>query len=432
MDIFKKMVFFSLKGSESLRDKIYYNYHSSRSHKRFDKQLQTESVQSLYQFEAKYFQCSVLLHNVRFIKDLFGNREFLVFKFGHGKHLHYNRNYNKNSHKNKHLSRVPLYGVCEMNNRFWDGAQPWHCRWIMTLDEMIRFFNIKNDNVVLNKNTGFNVKENCPDFDSQHARKQFAKILSMNATPILHKASLRSRDARCISSTDSGCGNEQYNSKLGYRANLKEIKIKLLHGFGEHDAYMFAGARSKKRKSKQTLTRRNQTETKYDYLDKLSKILNIGRNDLLNEILGNSIENAFKFAQKHPETVLTQVYICEAERKIEYELVLLAEIQDEKNNKFYKFGVPIVKRIQSKNNVYYVAKTILTPFMTKQNVRLNSIRNEKLNDHNHKEQSWSNKGWNSNQKNNKARARRRCVSWIEIIDDNNVSFYQQIDPSWYD
>ena len=71
--------------------------------------------------------------------------------------------------------------------------------------------------------------------------------------------------------------------------------------------------------------------------------MHIGRRQLLDSKIGPAITNAFVFAQKYPQTVLTQVYTGEMECKIEYQLVILAEIADVNNKKFYKFGVPIVK-----------------------------------------------------------------------------------------
>ena len=123
IDTFKKMVFFSLKTTETLSEKLYgYQNYANRK----------ADLQGLYHFEAKYFQYCVLQNNVRFIKDVSKNIEYFVFKFGHSKHVyHSSREYemylklqhNQNASsttravkKSNSYSHVPLYGVCEVND----------------------------------------------------------------------------------------------------------------------------------------------------------------------------------------------------------------------------------------------------------------------------------------------------------------------------
>ena len=63
--------------------------------------------------------------------------------------------------------------------------------------------------------------------------------------------------------------------------------------------------------------------------------------------------------------------------------------------------------------------------MEKNNIRLNFAGNGNMSSVN---------GWNRNNQqmqNSENRKSARNVSWLEAIGDDNVSFYQQVDPSWY-
>ena len=383
IDIFKKMVFLSLKGTQSLCHKLKINHVNKK-----------EDLQGLYHFEAKYFQYSILRHNVRFIKDLSQNKEYFVFKFGH-------------------VTRVQLYGVCEVNNRFYRGAQPWHCRSIVTLKQMMDNFGITN----VNHHGGSEHTSPCPC-------QKFAAILSMTRP---------SSSSVSTNKSQSESNNKRYDSNLGYKINFREIKNKLIHGYEEHDSKIQQQWRQYYNSNKNAKTR-NQVETKYDYLDKIATMMKIDRAQLLNIKLGAAIKNAFEFVTKYPQTALTQVYIGETERKIEYELVLLAEIPDVKNEKFYKFGVPVVKHTQSNGHVCYVAKTILTPFMAIHNVRLNFAGNQfenKSKDMLDDDSEFDALSCNGCKGKGKNMAKARNFSWIDSIGNANVSFYQQIDASWY-
>ena len=113
---------------------------------------QSISLQSLYQFEARFFQCSLLRNNVLFITDynhrhsnsnsnfdcnstsynyyydsnvcnVNNGKRYMIFKFGRAS-----------------IENGAIYAICEENNRF-PMQQPWHCKYVMTYDELVQFFN---------------------------------------------------------------------------------------------------------------------------------------------------------------------------------------------------------------------------------------------------------------------------------------------------
>ena len=147
-------------------------------------------------------------------------------------------------------------------------------------------------------------------------------------------------------------------------------------------------------------------------------MMNIDRDYLIHNQICQSIEIAFEFARKYPQTVLTQMYINEGECKVGYELVLLAEIADLNNSRFYKFGVPIIQEkrnnyVKNENvheqqwHAHYIPTAILTPFMTINNIRLNCVH----------------PGANDN---------KHVKILFDTMKNHKVSFYKQFDPLWYD
>ena len=374
VEIFKKLIFFSMKKTQTFNQKLNHkhNYYIQTDMNGVSK----VNSQRLFHFEAKLFQCCLLQNRIRFIKDYKQNKEYLIFKFGHSRRLnqkeYHKLIHNSGNHDHNQISKyVALYGICEHNNRF-PKCQPWHCRSITTLDGMKNHFDIDN--------------------------AQFKSIMSLSNThgPIYKK----------------------YDSMLSYTLNLKQIRAQLMHGFEQYS------------RSNGYVPRKQSIETKYDYLNKICQMMKINRYYLLHNKISDAIEGAFQFAQQHPETALTQMYVNETECKIGYELVLLAEIADLDNNQFYKFGVPIGKHQKcdrqraNSSQWYYIARTILTPFMAVNNIRLNLIANGGYvgNDRDCGCHSFGCKDDNCN---------HDCKNWLESISDHNISFYMQIDPYWY-
>ena len=370
VDIFKKLVFFSLQNTSMLNQRVNCNIGNMcqcacgnyGTLKRFD-------LQALYRFEAKFFQYSMLRNNIRFIKNYQTNKEYMIFKFGHSKKVCSKKN-------NRNSNSVALFAICEENDR-WPRAQPWHCKHVVKLDQLLNFFSamcLHSHHRPTNNNTN---STNSNDNKQRSEKRMWSDRFDHVLSPM-------------YSNVSDNVVHKRYNNKYDYKTNLKQVMRMLHHGFKEHDMQEKYG-------------NKHTSETKYDYLNKICRIMKIDRQKLFN-ILGLSIENAFKFAQRYPETVLTQVYIDETNCSIGYEMVLLAEIEDVKRKKVYKFGVPVEEIENFKTNRRcYIARNILTPLMAVKNIQLNLINDDKFDYVN---------------------------SWVRIIENDNVSFYKQMDSSW--
>ena len=187
--IFRKVVFFSVKGTTALQSKIgicncsnkincrhddiYKNliYNNNNDDDNIDKWPTTSNLQHLYQFEARYFQYSLLCHNILFIKDYSRNekyKEFMIFKFGHTRIVNsYNDNTDAKDNTDSMETRsrstststpnieVALYGVCVKNDRY-PAEQPWHCKYIKTLTELLKFFHANSNCIACDSDSNSN------------------------------------------------------------------------------------------------------------------------------------------------------------------------------------------------------------------------------------------------------------------------------------
>ena len=128
---------------------------------------------NLYQFEARYFQVSLMHSNVLFVKEYNCKPKSKHPKQGRNHHHHHHHSGRKSHGYNNSIDTMnnsnssnggnsnnsengtvkqymvfkfgranrhgPIYGVCIENNRF-PKQQPWHCKYIMTRNELLKFF----------------------------------------------------------------------------------------------------------------------------------------------------------------------------------------------------------------------------------------------------------------------------------------------------
>ena len=343
MGSFKNYVFFS-------------NRLTSKLQQRLGSICSGIDYQTLYQFEARKFQYSLIMGDLRIVKDYKKGCDYLVFKFGRS-----------------NCNNTSFYGICERNDRH-PLKQPWCCQYILTLNEMIEFFGLDNKNTNRNKN----------------GQIEFLKLMKI---------------------TDK-CVFKKFDCNIGYNSNTNKIGRMLKHGFYDYQKGLkkrqemelrSCNHRNNKKNKNGNTRKKLKNEDKFSYLNYICEMMNLSNVKELLEILSESIENAFLFAQKYPQTVLTHAYIDEESGNVSFELVLLAEIFDSFNNKYYKFGVPIGKCLNNKTKKYYYeAKNILTPKMAIDNIRLNS----------------KNAALNSN-------------DWVFSMNDFNSSFYMKYNPFWF-
>ena len=453
--IFTQFLFFSHAATTALCGKL------GLSQNRCDSQ-------SIYQFEARYFQYSVLAKNIRFCKDYRTNNNnnnssnnsngisYMIFKFG----------------KVSQVTGTELYAICVENNR--PKQQPWICQHILTLDEMLKYFNLHKQ--ALNVREGFlnamRIESNCVSkvFDTDcecraqipkiwrtlnHGYKQYVRdmanknintnsncLCGENFSGWFNDDLVSTRSNNSTNSNNSNISSNYSSSSSisdtwSVIANLGRIKsvsvdsdsnsvcsscgssrsstisaISRRRKCGKSGNGRKGGKGSKGSKgSKGDREGKIKNEDKFCFLESICSELGFSLCDdenfnhlskALLGVLSRAIENAIKFAQKYPDTVLTQAYIDEENGFITYELVLIAEIINKKMNKYYKFAVPIAEQINSNGDKYYKAENILTPKMVVDNVRLNSEN-----------------------------ARFKKGTWIADINDITKSFYKQVDKTWY-
>ena len=422
--IFTEFLFFSHKATNTLCTKLGLTKDNC-------------DTQSIYQFEARYFQYSVLAKNIRFCKD-FRHRtnnnnkgkSYMIFKFG----------------SISQVTGTEIYAICEENNR--SKQQPWICQHIFTLDEMLQFFNLEKQ--ALNVRQGFlnamNIKSHCVSklFDVDRECKsqtiRIWKMLDHSYQKYVREVETKCRNGENYlsgwisddlvstrSSGSSSAGSASGMSLLSLSASPSGNGNRSL-SVTDWDCNSVCSSRSKYGNKGEN---KIKNEDKFSFLETLCIELGLGLDngfclyehfnhlpDELYDLLSKSIEDAIKFAQKHPETVLTQAYIDEEHGSISYELVLIAEIENKKMNKYYKFAIPISECMNNNNNdnndsnndsndndngkKYYKAENILTPKMVVDNVRLNTEN-----------------------------ATFKQGTWVVDIDDVTKSFYKQIDKTWY-
>ena len=184
-EIFKKLVFVSLTTTALLQ------------HSLGDCGYDT-NLQSLYQFEARYFQCSLICNNVLFITDYNNDDDSIDDNDinnnndnGNNSEINNNSNNSNNHNSNSNCNSKydcrseesnrqgkgkgkrymifkfgrcnpesgPLYAICQENNRF-PYEQPWHCKYVMPWYQLIKFFGIKNNNNKNNTTVNTDMHEN--------------------------------------------------------------------------------------------------------------------------------------------------------------------------------------------------------------------------------------------------------------------------------
>ena len=464
-EIFKKLVFFSVKRTQSLQNKL------GPFGLKFN-------LTELYQFEARYFQYSLIKNNILFIRQYgtIENNNINGDDFNCN-HKQKNHNLNVNKSTNKYctyantniISKVnhnckttckqlmifkfgcacpngggrtslQLFGVCEENNRFPD-QQPWHCKHVLYKHELFDFLSslvsggwgkdqqryldhqLAQDcvssrwgadeceedsssnssiNIVINVNVnrnlgGPNVKVASGSVNVGSGCNQ--SVVSFGNGGIKHqhakKCELQFIEKEILKlESKIGIIYKTFDIRLGYQSNSNAIVRKLGQGLGRigknGDNIHYDS-----KPTKHMMEKRNSLN-KFEYVKYLCWYLSVDKRTLLNKLV-LAIENAFIFSKKFPSTVLTQAYVDENKCKVIYELVLLAELQCK--SKFFKFGVPVSVIDQSNKNSHkknnwarnknskrvcfnnctninkrgkiYFSQNILTPYMVRNNVRLN-------------------------------------------------------------
>ena len=381
---------------------------------------------SLYQFEGRYFQFSCLTGNCLFIRcwnhaskynrEMKRNyQQYMVFKFG-------------NTCCKRNGSIETFYGFCEENDRK-PKQQHWHCKYVFTIDQLITFMRSKlrhhkatyQSQYMLknNRNSNSSSESSCTQQRSDsfglHAKEVNAmgsRVCHAESTGVLHMTQDHSKNGvlkKCLLKMQSNgnCVRKQFRPNIGFNAKVQPILRRLRLGLEN----------KLKNKYRHKLHVKCDSMNRFDYLHYLTIDLNISKDYLLDKV-GESIVASFKFAIKHPETALTQVYIDESQSKLSYDLILAAELKFEiktkpKQCKYYKFGVTVDLHDQQRTQgqqrtentrVFYFAQNIVTPTTAATNIRLNSPN---------------------------------CMldknTWVAspFIYDSNVSFYKYIDPQWY-
>ena len=406
MGIFTEFLFFSHKATDTLCEKLGLS-------------KDTCDTQSIYQFEARYFQYSVLGKRIRFCKDNRKGKEYMIFKFG----------------RISQVTDTALYAICEENNR--SQQQPWMCQHIFTLKEMVKFFGLHEQ--ALNVQQGFldgmRIKTNCVsrvfnvDCECRPRTEKIGNMLESNYQQYLKDLAVRNGGSIVNFNNSNNNINSDSDDLVSTRSNSSNYSGTRSVSL-DSDSNSVCSSRSMKSArsnggysgKKHGYGNKNEfkikNEDKFTFLEKICREMGLGLglgfqhtfgysfHRLPRElivILRESIEDAIKFARKYPNTVLTQAYINEENGKISYELVLLGEICNKSMDKYYKFAVPIVECTNNNTgDKYYKAENILTPKMVIDNVRLNSEN-----------------------------ATFKQDTWIADINDITTSFYEKIDSTWY-
>ena len=338
--VFSKLVFFNFKTTTM----VYHRIESGCDDINERDYNLGDDLNCIYQSERRYFQYTLLQNNVRFIKvyNCNGNdnheREYFVFKLGH---LTTN-------------SQI-LYAICEENDnrdRFSSNKnQAWCCSMIGTINELFEFIysqlESKTDNFnfdyrdynlfcqVINDETNTSINTNINTNSNTYTSLSTYTLMNCNGE-----------------NKDVDTCNLKFNPYYDYNTNIKQIKrlCKRAMTGGNYKTFNSNGLNN--RTGNRNVNGLTEKETKGDYLIRLEELLSTTRDKLLFVKIPQSIEMAFKFARKYPQAVLTQVFIDEEKGNICYELLLVAEISHTikgKNGitveeKYYKFGVPIVTR----------------------------------------------------------------------------------------
>ena len=210
-DIFKKLVFFSLKQTQSLQNKLGI----------FGQQF---DLTELYQFEARYFQYSLIKNNILFIhqytsdsdtklsfnsqvNDRVGdnfNKQFMIFKFGCSTHVH-------------GVPSTSLFGVCEENDRFPD-QQPWYCKYVFYSHELFDFLSqlMRNSKSKIDRND-CSLKFCCQS-DQNHASHQNITTQDWGSS-CSDNCSSNSGDQDDILSNSSSNLSFSFNFNLNFNVN---------------------------------------------------------------------------------------------------------------------------------------------------------------------------------------------------------------------
>ena len=126
--------------------------------------------------------------------------------------------------------------------------------------------------------------------------------------------------------------HEQFDPTIGIDYNLPKIRKLLFNGNAKYcqfkkKHYFNSYYNCNDTKCKLSKTRNKvKNEEKFGYFHNICKEMDINFNEFVDKIC-YSIKNAFEFAKKNPNLILTQAYINEYSLNITYELVLLGEIK---------------------------------------------------------------------------------------------------------